>query len=313
MILGSYRNPPYRTPTPKGKSISPPLGPSPKRKRTDSQSAGAGPALQIQTHHVVETTPAVPETPADSPRTSVVIDRFNDLDISQPQSAAAAGNRGHDSPRKRLRCNAHLQAPDSDAEQYSPEIYSTPEPSSQPVNVNENSVPLEISETPEWRARLPSRSPSASAAPQSEVSSADNAIPTMGTSTRKARFVSLPPKPPTTPLTETVVEIAESSQSQPSESDVDRAALTWQESEITGQDIDTTTGDDDGEGINGIGFRPTPAMAYARSQRRKQQVNEWKAREAREARQRRIERRRGAAAESKGRGVKPSVRFEGVG
>lgn len=33
-------------------------------------------------------------------------------------------------------------------------------------------------------------------------------------------------------------------------------------------------------------------MAYARAQRRKQQVAEWKAREAKEARQRRIESRR---------------------
>ncbi|MCJ1410097.1 hypothetical protein MMC19_004182 [Ptychographa xylographoides] len=45
-------------------------------------------------------------------------------------------------------------------------------------------------------------------------------------------------------------------------------------------------------GINGIGFRPTPAQSYARAQRRKQQVAEWKSREAKEARQRRIELRR---------------------
>ncbi|MCJ1477059.1 hypothetical protein MMC13_005730 [Lambiella insularis] len=45
-------------------------------------------------------------------------------------------------------------------------------------------------------------------------------------------------------------------------------------------------------GLNGIGFRPTPAMAYARAQRRKQQLAEWKSREAREARQRRSELRR---------------------
>ncbi|MCJ1250045.1 hypothetical protein MMC30_007271 [Trapelia coarctata] len=45
-------------------------------------------------------------------------------------------------------------------------------------------------------------------------------------------------------------------------------------------------------GLNGIGYKPTPAMAYARSQRRKQQVADWKAREAKEARQRRIESRR---------------------
>jgi len=42
-------------------------------------------------------------------------------------------------------------------------------------------------------------------------------------------------------------------------------------------------------GLNGIGYKPTPARVYARAQRRKQQVAEWKAREAKEARQRRIE------------------------
>jgi hypothetical protein len=73
---------------------------------------------------------------------------------------------------------------------------------------------------------------------------------------------------------------------------LDRAAQTWKDSEITGHDIDKS-GDDDGEGINGIGFRPTPAMEYARRQKRRQQISEWKTREARDARQRRIERRRG--------------------
>ncbi|MCJ1256718.1 hypothetical protein MMC24_004542 [Lignoscripta atroalba] len=70
--------------------------------------------------------------------------------------------------------------------------------------------------------------------------------------------------------------------------------LTWHDSEITGHDPKDPS--DDGYGINGIGFRPTPAMAHARAQRRKQQVAEWKNREAREARQRRSERRRGGAS-----------------
>jgi len=86
-------------------------------------------------------------------------------------------------------------------------------------------------------------------------------------------------------------------------------SLTWQDSEITGQEIDTLLGDD-GEGINGLGFKPTPAMQHARSLKRKQQVNDWRAREAREARQKRIEKRRGG---SSGKidfaGQKRSVRF----
>lgn len=67
------------------------------------------------------------------------------------------------------------------------------------------------------------------------------------------------------------------------------ASLTWHDSEITGHD--PTDPSDDGYGINGVGFRPTPAIAQARAQKRKQQVTEWKNREARDARQRRSERR----------------------
>ncbi|EMD68655.1 hypothetical protein COCSADRAFT_33530 [Bipolaris sorokiniana ND90Pr] len=70
------------------------------------------------------------------------------------------------------------------------------------------------------------------------------------------------------------------------------STLTWQDSEITGHLVDPSTDpDDDGTGINGIGFKPTPALAYARSQKRRQQLNEWKLRETREARARRSERR----------------------
>ncbi|PYI07503.1 hypothetical protein BO78DRAFT_396372 [Aspergillus sclerotiicarbonarius CBS 121057] len=68
--------------------------------------------------------------------------------------------------------------------------------------------------------------------------------------------------------------------------------LTWHDSEITGHNPTDPT--DDGYGMNGIGFKPTAAMAWARSQRRQKQVADWKNREAREARERRRERRDGA-------------------
>ncbi|KAK5454358.1 hypothetical protein LTS15_006358 [Exophiala xenobiotica] len=64
----------------------------------------------------------------------------------------------------------------------------------------------------------------------------------------------------------------------------------WHDAEITGHDPEDP--DDDLYGINGIGFRPTPAIAWSRSQRRKQQLTEYKNREAREARQQRSERRK---------------------
>lgn len=87
----------------------------------------------------------------------------------------------------------------------------------------------------------------------------------------------------------------------------DATSLTWSWSEITGHDIDTSNHDDDGEGINGIGFKPTPAMAAARKLKRKKQVEEWKTREAREARQRRAEERR------RREGVGGSTSVEGGG
>lgn len=74
--------------------------------------------------------------------------------------------------------------------------------------------------------------------------------------------------------------------------DPDRAALTWHDDEITGHNPDDP--DDDGEGINGIGFRPTPAIAHARMEKRRLQMVEYKNREAREARAKRSERRRGS-------------------
>ena len=64
---------------------------------------------------------------------------------------------------------------------------------------------------------------------------------------------------------------------------------TWHDHEITGHNPTDPT--DDGYGINGVGFRPTAATAWARSQRRQKQVAEWKSREAREAREERRQRR----------------------
>ena len=72
----------------------------------------------------------------------------------------------------------------------------------------------------------------------------------------------------------------------------ERAAQTWHDNEITGHNPDDP--DDDGEGINGIGFKPTPAIAYARTEKRRAQMAEYRNREAREARAKRSERRRGS-------------------
>lgn len=88
----------------------------------------------------------------------------------------------------------------------------------------------------------------------------------------------------------------------------------WHDSEITGHNPTDPT--DDGYGINGIGFKPTPAIAWARSQKRKQQLADYKSRETKEARQRRIERRRVPSSKDSekgnedGRSTKTRVRFQ---
>lgn len=79
--------------------------------------------------------------------------------------------------------------------------------------------------------------------------------------------------------------------SPPLSSNLTGNSLTWHYSEITGHN--PSDPNDDGYGINGIGFKPTVAVAWARSRRRQQQVADWKSREAREARDRRRERREG--------------------
>ncbi|KAG9197530.1 hypothetical protein G6514_001486 [Epicoccum nigrum] len=112
--------------------------------------------------------------------------------------------------------------------------------------------------------------------PQTSFSSVDSSTPT-STSTTKSPSKPRPGKPPASPPL---------------------SALTWQDSEITGHLIGPANDpDDDGTGLNGIGFKPTPAIAYQRAQRRKQQLQEWKARETREARAKRSQRRnRGVSA-----------------
>lgn len=71
--------------------------------------------------------------------------------------------------------------------------------------------------------------------------------------------------------------------------DQDRASLTWHDDELTVFDPDDP--DDDGEGIDGVGFRPTAARADARQLKKKRQLEEYRNRENREARAKRFEKR----------------------
>ncbi|KAJ6115699.1 hypothetical protein N7523_006116 [Penicillium sp. IBT 18751x] len=80
-----------------------------------------------------------------------------------------------------------------------------------------------------------------------------------------------------------------------------KSSMTWHDNEITGHNPTDPT--DDGYGINGVGFKPTAAMAAARSQKRQKQVAEWKTREARDAREKRRARRNEDIALEKIHGV----------
>ncbi|KAK3690260.1 hypothetical protein B0T22DRAFT_463249 [Podospora appendiculata] len=101
------------------------------------------------------------------------------------------------------------------------------------------------------------------------------------------------------------------SSDEPTITDPLRASLTWHDDEITIYDPDDS--DDDGTGINGIGFKPTPAIAHARTVRRRQQLAEYRKREEREARAKRSLRRRGSPVpglvELKGKVERRRVRF----
>lgn len=84
-----------------------------------------------------------------------------------------------------------------------------------------------------------------------------------------------------------------------------RAALTWHEDEITVYDAEDK--DDDGTGLNGIGFRPSAAVAYQRAQQRKKQLSDYKKREESEARALRNQKRREQLGERPGLESKHSV------
>ncbi len=302
MILSAYHNPPYRSPTPTG-ATSPQ---TPKRKRGEPGEPDDAP-LRIETQlHVDDANDAG----ADSPRTKVA-EKLKTLEIRQPPLPARLTGNEPDKQRKRLKRQPGV------AVSLSPEFASedVQEASKAPRYDASEATAAEVEETPDCRRKQPQS-------------------PTKSPSRRIAFVEVTPPKHSTpdpdplqtTPPPHTFLaspgsseETIRSASPLPSKGNLtpDQEALTWQEDEITGHEIDPS-GDDDGEGINGIGFRPTPAIAAARQQRRKQQVSEWRAREAREARQKRIERRRGASASVPGQVMSsPStmrmVRFVGAG
>lgn len=98
------------------------------------------------------------------------------------------------------------------------------------------------------------------------------------------------PEIPETPQREPSLSPSASSQRHDMSPSLTASTLWWDETEITGHDPKDPN--DDGYGINGVGFIPTPAIERARIELRKRQIAAWKVREAKEARQERSDRRR---------------------
>ena len=307
MLLSSYQNPPYKAPiSNKNNPSSPPPQPSDRHKRTGSDRAAT--PLKIDTQQKMSDSAA---SGLDSPRTKVA-ERLQTLEIHQqhqPQQAARPSQHENGRPSKRLK-----REPSTDSEPShlvnGSEIASTPEAKSMAQAAFSNNyatlVP-EIQETPDWRSQGshgPFEPPKATHNAMENV--LELAVPSVqATKTSPRKRLASPPPPLPSPKpssaskkpqrTDSATSSLSSNQDDTSTyllSD-DPTSLTWQDDEITGHELDANDPGDDGLGINGIGFRPTPAEAEARSQRRKKQIANWKAQEAKEARQRRMDRRRG--------------------
>lgn len=280
MILSPYTNPPYKPPT-RNPKIS-----NHNQNHNQNQDSTSTPTP----------TTAPPKTPPTSPKRKHIsmsrsgspafahhLHLATEQQQSGPSSSGPGGAAGNESPRtkvaeqfRRLELEFLAQRESSGDEAGSPRkrarrgvVVETPLSERVQANADEDELP-EDENDPE---SLPESNP---------TTSSPTPTPRHGTPPLSTNSIASNP--------------ASSSPGQ------DRTALTWQDSEITGHDIDAGDVNDDGEGINGIGFRPTPAMAWSRKQRRRQQVNEWRVREAREARMRRLERRRGGSGSGNGNG-----------
>lgn len=272
---------------------------SPKRKYTEAMTNRERlPTLSVDTSEI-ENNNRSSDRKCDSPR-SKVAEKLQALDIEQTD----------DAPRKRVK-RVGFALDDAPSR---PDL--TPDHSlhlHRDVDRNGPEPIIEIAETPGCRpdsARLTTPSPLAKKTGPAAASAILS--PRVIISPKRLRS---PPPPVTAASIATTtntnsIEATLASSQDPTED----SAMTWQDSEITGHEIHSSLGDD-GEGINGIGFRPTPAIAQARSQKRKHQLSEWRAREAREARQRRFEKRQGCSVDVAGgdESQRRLVRFEEIG
>jgi hypothetical protein len=246
------------------------------------------------------------EGKCDSPR-SRVAERLQALDIDRAEAEA------EDAPRKRVKTVVEPE-PDFPASKI-PRLDVTPKQPPRPrfdLAQHQPGADLEIAETPGCRPEVTRSSAPSPLAKRSDPSMPNHISPIVRITPKRMR--SPPPPLTTSPSPPTRTTNGPNLSPNSSQSSAGETDTTWQDSEITGHEIHAALGDD-GEGINGIGFRPTPAIAQARSQKRKHQLSEWRAREAKEARQRRYEKRQGCGVDVEGGdGAQTrAVRFEEVG
>ncbi|OCL01678.1 hypothetical protein AOQ84DRAFT_230571 [Glonium stellatum] len=266
------------------------MSPSPKRKRDASDPASTATVMPPFAPRLNTSSPApAPASGESSPR-SIVADQLRHLEIKGPMPILdfGAGGATPEVRKRAKRSDSIHNRPGAALEGF----HDIPIRASQSAAAQDGKTAMggvhsysnvpEIPETPQGSFSSTTTTLAAAAGgPSSSPIRSSHSSPSSHTMPKPRPHACSRRKSPSPPLT----------------------ALTWQDSEITGHLVDPSQDpDDDGTGINGIGFKPTPALAYARAQRRRQQVMEWRAREAKDARQKRSERRRRGIAGFNGTG-----------
>jgi hypothetical protein len=283
---------------------------SPKRKYTEAMTLPSRlPPLNVDVPDIATDPYYLSEGKCDSPR-SRVAEKLEALDIDQAAAAAE-----EDAPRKRIKTDQDQHQPASKLSRSDVTPRKLPRPRFDLPHQQHRSVEavLEIAETPGCRPEVDARpsTPSPLAKRVETPMSKQNISPIVRITPKRMRS---PPPPMASPSSPGKSANGVATSPDSSQTSTEISDTTWQDSEITGHHIHAALGDD-GEGINGVGFRPTPAIAQARSQKRKHQISEWRAREAKEARQRRYEKRQGCAvdADNGDESQRRVVRFEEIG
>lgn len=246
---------------------------SPKRKREPSESDYYSPSISptstVSLNSLQEARFREEEVGRHSPRAAVA-GRFGELAIRGERLADRTWPRGDDTTHKPTTVPLR-EPPATEMPGVWPE-HNAEQNEKDPSNQSRTELPTNetITENPSHSLDSPSKKPSTPTRKQIQ--------PFSPSKSRKQRL-----SPP----------LKDASMEDP---------FTWHDHEITGHDPTDPT--DDGYGINGIGFKPTAATEWARSQKRQKQVAEWRSREAREAREKRREQRNKKDALERIHGIK---------